>query len=74
MDLNIRNSVLNKGLNSIDDTQSNIAKALEGKETLTQTEYIHLQQDVQAYTNMISLMSNILKGLSDTDKEVIRNT
>lgn len=47
---------------------------INASEEPSQVDLIELQSLTGAYTNYVSMLSNILKGLSDSDSEVIRNT
>lgn len=71
---NIRNQVQAKGYSSIDKLEQDIAKALESTDEMNQLDLIKLQQKTAAYSNTIAMMSGMLKSLSESDKEVIRNT
>ncbi len=71
---NIRNNVQNAGFSSIQKLESGIAESLNSSSELNQLDLIKLQQKTAAYSNTISMMSGMLKSLSESDKEVIRNT
>ena len=70
----IRDQITSKGFSGIDGMATDIAKSIETVDASNQVEFLKLQQKTESYNNTISLMTNILKGLADTDKEVIRNT
>ncbi|MDR3077298.1 MAG: hypothetical protein LBV15_00865 [Planctomycetota bacterium] len=74
LNVNIRDQVMTKGFSGLSGMASDLTKAIETTDTNDQVAFLKLQQQMASYTNTISLMSNMLKGLSDTDKEVIRNT
>lgn len=74
MDFNIRTNVMGKGLDGIAKTGEIIASEIEQTDGMNQIDMLKLQQKMSNYTNTIALMTNMLKGLADTDKEVIRNT
>lgn len=63
-------SYLNKKANQIADE----LKDLDGNSQMSQAGLLNLQMKVSEYNNTVSLMTGVFKGLSDTDKEVIRNT
>ncbi len=73
-DINIRTEIMNTGLDQISSLEQDIANAINTIDASNQVDLIKLQQMTAEYNNVISLMSGILKDLSDTDKEVIRNT
>ncbi len=72
--VNIRDTVQNAGLQSINNLAQDIAETLNNSDNLDQVDLLVLQQKMSSYTNTISMMSGMLKSLSDTDKEIIRNT
>lgn len=72
-DFNIRAQVQNHGFSNISGLEKEIAKDIESGNELNQLDMIRLQQKTSSYTNMISLMSTMLKTMADTDKEIIRN-
>ena len=71
--LNIRDQVQSKGYSSIDQMEKNIVNQLNTTDEMNQLDLLNLQVQTTQYSNTISMMTNILKGLGDTDKEVIRN-
>lgn len=73
---NIRTAIHTTGLESLETKASAISGVLNtaSSEDMTQVEFLKLQQQASEYNNIVSLMTNIFKGLYDTDKEVIRNT
>jgi hypothetical protein len=60
------------GLNEIENTGEQLVKNIDKADSMNQVDIIRLQQQMAAYNNTISMMSTMLKSLSDTDKEVIR--
>jgi hypothetical protein len=62
------------GLNGLGAMADTLAKKINSTDANDQIGYLKLQQEIASYTNTVSLMTNILKNLSDTDKEVIRNS
>ena len=72
MDFNIRAKVMGSGLENIDKIGSKIASSIESTDNMNQVDILKLQQQITSYSNTISMMSNMLKSLADTDKEVIR--
>ncbi len=73
-DLNIREQIMSKGMDQIGSLAQDIAQAINEADAANQLDLIELQQMTAEYANVISLMSNILKDLSDSDNEIIRNT
>ncbi len=73
--VNIRDTVRDVGIKSLETQANDIAQVLDGSTTeeLTQVDLLKLQQKTAAYNNMVSMMTTISKNLFDTDKEVIRN-
>lgn len=72
MDYNIKSKIMGGGLDNIDKMGAKLAKSIETVDSNNQVDMIKLQQQIASYSNTISMMSNMLKNLSDTDKEVIR--
>jgi hypothetical protein len=72
--VNIRDRLMNSGLSGLDTMATQLAAEIDSTDTNNQTEYLKLQQKIASYTNTVSLMTNILKNLSDTDKAVINNS
>ncbi|MDR0362001.1 MAG: EscF/YscF/HrpA family type III secretion system needle major subunit [Planctomycetota bacterium] len=69
----IRGAITGSGYARLDDMGADLTRKINGAGSdMTQVDLIKLQQQISAYTNTISMMSNILKNLGDTDKEVIR--
>lgn len=67
--------VMDAGMSSIMNLEAQIAAKLnDSSGEMSQVELIELQQMMSNYTNTISMMTNILKDLSDADAEIIRNT
>lgn len=73
-DISIRDQIMGKGFDQISSLENDIAKAINNADEMNQLDLIEIQQMTAQYTATISLMSNILKDLSDSDSEVIRNT
>jgi hypothetical protein len=72
--INLKNTLQNQGLSTLEKNQQDIAKTLNAGGELSQLDYLNLQQKMQAYTTTISMMSTMMKSLTDSDKEVIRNS
>ena len=72
MDFNIRGNVMGGGLNSLEKMGKALAAGIETTDAMNQVDMIKLQQQMASYNNTVSMMSNLLKNLNDTDKEVIR--
>jgi hypothetical protein len=64
---------MDKGLGSIETGEKNIRKSLESSDNMSQADLIRLQQQTNQYAQLITMMTTILKNLSDSDKEVSRN-
>ena len=73
MNVNIRDQVMSQGLGSIGTIEKKIADAMKTTGEMSQLDLIKLQQQTTQYSNTITMMTNILKNLGDSDKEVIRN-
>ena len=72
MDFDIRGRVMGGGLDGLAKMGTTLAKSIETTDAMNQVDMLKLQQQMATYTNTISMMSNLLKNLNDTDKEVIR--
>ncbi|MDR1534535.1 MAG: hypothetical protein LBU64_05480 [Planctomycetota bacterium] len=72
--VNIGNQVMTGGLNQVADRSSQISQQINETDGNDQVALIRLQNEIAKYTSSISLFSNLLKNLADTDKEVIRNS
>jgi hypothetical protein len=72
--INLKNTLQTQGLSTLEKNQQDIAKTLNAGGELSQLDYLNLQQKMQAYTTTISMMSTMMKSLTDSDKEVIRNS
>lgn len=72
LDVDIRSRMLGTGMGNIEQMGEKLAKNIESTDSMNQVDLIKLQQEMASYTNTISMMSTMLKSLSDTDKEVIR--
>lgn len=72
----IRNAVQTTGLDKLEQSEKDIAATLnklKPDEELSQTELLKLQQKLNSQANTLSMMSTIMKSMTDADKEVIRN-
>lgn len=72
MDFNIKSRVMGAGLHGLEQMGTELAGSIESTDGMNQLDMIKLQQQVSTYSNTVSMMSNLLKNMSDTDKEVIR--
>ena len=72
MDFDIRGRVMGGGLDNLSKMGTALAKGIETTDAMNQVDMLKLQQQMATYNNTVSMMSNLLKNLNDTDKEVIR--
>lgn len=72
-DFNIRNDLFGKGVSNVESAGQKVADKINSSDEMDQLTLIELQQEMSNYNNMLSLITTMLKGLSDTDKEIIRN-
>lgn len=71
---NIRDLIAGQGLANLGKTEQKLAEMINSADMANQAGMLQLQMETTKYNNNISLMTTILKGLGDVDKEVIRNS
>jgi hypothetical protein len=74
MNVRLSDQVATTGLGTLGEIEKDIAAKLDGKTELSQTELIQFQKKISDYSNTISMMSGLLKSLSDSDKGIINNS
>lgn len=72
--MNIRDQIKTQGFSFLETNEKNIADIMNNStENLSQVDLLKMQQQTNQYANTITMLTTILKNLTDSDKEVIRN-